>query len=87
MVKARDFIHFLIDYAGTPRKARVTVAALLSKERLKFGDVTHDQLIELFLKHHVQIEAVALSKMQRGDRDGTTVSTEDLTPEAMLRRQ
>ncbi|SIN91791.1 hypothetical protein SAMN05443247_00708 [Bradyrhizobium erythrophlei] len=87
MAKARDFIHFLIDYAGAPQKARVTVEALLSKERLKFGDVTHDQLIELFIKHHVQIEAIALSKMQRGDRDGATVSTEDLTPEAMLRRQ
>jgi hypothetical protein len=82
MAKARDFIHFLVDYAGTPEKARVTVAALLSKEGLKFEDVSHDQLIEIFLKHREQIEAVALSKMQRGDitRDGATVTTEDLNP-------
>jgi len=81
MAKARDFIHFLIDYDGAPRKARVTVAALLRKERLKFWDVSHDQLIELFIKYHEQIEAIALSKMQLGDisGDGATVSTEDLT--------
>ena len=78
MAKARDFIHFLIDYDG-PRKARVTVAALLHKERLKFWDVSHDQLIELFIKYHEQIEAIALSKMQRGDFSDATVSTEDLT--------
>jgi hypothetical protein len=82
MAQARDFIHFLVDYAGTPEKARVTVAALLSKEHLKSEDVNHDQLIEIFLKHRVQIEAVALSKMQHGDitRDGATVTTEDLNP-------
>ena len=81
MAKARDFIHFLIDYDGAPRKARVTVAALLRKERLKFWDVSHDQLIELFIKYHEQIEAIALSKMRRGDfsGDGATVRTEDLT--------
>jgi hypothetical protein len=81
MAKARDFIHFLIDYDGAPRKARVTVAALLRKERLKCRDVSHDQLIELFIKYHEQIEAIALSKMRRGDfsGDGATVSTEDLT--------
>jgi len=84
MAKARDFIHFLIDYGGAPRRARVTVAALLSKEGLKCGDLTHDDLIELFIKHHVQIEAVARSKIERGDisRDGATVSSEDLTPNA-----
>jgi hypothetical protein len=62
----------------------VTVAALLSKEGLKCGDLTHDDLIELFIKHHVQIEAVARSKIERGDisRDGATVSSEDLTPNA-----
>jgi hypothetical protein len=80
MAKARDFIHFLIDYGGVPQKARVTVAALLSKERLKCGDLSHDELIELFIKHHVKIEAVALSKMERGEisRGGATVSSEDL---------
>jgi hypothetical protein len=80
MAQARDFIHFLIEYAGTTEKARVSVAALLAKERLKSGDVSHDQLIEIFLKHRVQIEAVALSKMQRGDitREGATVTAEDL---------
>ena len=84
MAKARDFIHFLIDYGGAPRRARVTVAALLSEEGLKCGDLTHDDLIELFIKHHVQIEAVARSKIERGDisRDGATVSSEDLTPNA-----
>ena len=48
---------------------------------MKFWDVSHDQLIELFIKYHEQIEAIALSKMQRGDfsGDGATVSTEDLT--------
>jgi hypothetical protein len=82
MAQARDFIHFLIDFGGTPQKARVTVAALLSKERLKFGDASHDQLIRIFIKHRVQIEAVALSKMQRDDvsPDGVTVTTEDLSP-------
>ena len=81
MARARDFIHFLIDYEGAPRKARVAVAALLSKDRLTFGNVSHDQLIELFIKHHAQIEAIALSKMQRGDisREGATVSSEDLS--------
>jgi hypothetical protein len=79
---ARDFIHFLVDYAGAPQKARVTVAALLSKERLQVGDVSHDQLIRIFIKYRLQIETIALHKMQRGDtsNDGVTVTTEDLTP-------
>jgi hypothetical protein len=49
---------------------------------LKFGDASHDQLIRIFIKHRVQIEAVALSKMQRDDvaPDGVTVTTEDLSP-------
>ena len=44
MAKARDFIHFLIDHDGAPRKARLAVAPLLRKERLKFRDGSHDQL-------------------------------------------
>lgn len=82
MAAARDFIHFLIEYAGTPQKARVSVSALLNKERLKPGDASHDKLIRIFIKHRAEIEGIALSKMQRGEisGDGVVVSTEDLNP-------